>query len=159
MRFRKLRIAWSAMCGVMCLLLIVLWVRSYWWCDAVYFRPGATSTFLVRSDEGEISYGDITERARTMDYQPPFGWRFKTGRIGVQTEVPDVSAFRKIIRWFDWKWQFGYQMPDWFLLLWMATMAATPWSSRWSWRFSLRTLLIATTLVAVVLGVIAALAR
>ena len=29
MRFRKLRIAWSVVCGVACVLLIVLWVRSY----------------------------------------------------------------------------------------------------------------------------------
>jgi hypothetical protein len=28
-RFRKLRIAWSVGCSVLCLLLIVLWVRSY----------------------------------------------------------------------------------------------------------------------------------
>ena len=29
MRFRKLRIAWSVGCGIVCVLLIVLWVRSY----------------------------------------------------------------------------------------------------------------------------------
>src|SRR3954465_12938116 len=29
MRFRKLRIAWSVFWGVVCVLLIVLWVRSY----------------------------------------------------------------------------------------------------------------------------------
>ena len=30
MRFRKLRIAWSVVCGLVAVLLIVLWVRSYW---------------------------------------------------------------------------------------------------------------------------------
>src|SRR3954451_8568493 len=30
MRYRKLRIAWSVVWGIACLLLIVLWVRSYW---------------------------------------------------------------------------------------------------------------------------------
>src|SRR5262245_46484708 len=29
--FRTLRIAWSVAFGILCLLLIVLWVRSYWW--------------------------------------------------------------------------------------------------------------------------------
>jgi hypothetical protein len=29
MRFRKLRIALSVACGIACVLLIVLWVRSY----------------------------------------------------------------------------------------------------------------------------------
>ena len=33
MRFRKLRIAWSVACLIACVLLIVLWVRSYWWVD------------------------------------------------------------------------------------------------------------------------------
>src|SRR5215212_4412439 len=33
MRFRKLRIAWSVMCAIACLLLIVLWVRSCWRMD------------------------------------------------------------------------------------------------------------------------------
>ena len=36
MRFRKLRIAWSVGCGlVACVLLIALWVRSYWFDDSV----------------------------------------------------------------------------------------------------------------------------
>jgi hypothetical protein len=30
MRFRKLRIAWSTTCVIACVLLLVLWVRSYW---------------------------------------------------------------------------------------------------------------------------------
>src|SRR3954464_14026389 len=30
MRFRKLRIAWSVFLGLVCVLLVVLWVRSYW---------------------------------------------------------------------------------------------------------------------------------
>jgi hypothetical protein len=45
--------------------------------------------------------------------------------------------------------------PHWFAALVFAALAAIPWISR-SWRFSLRTLLIATTLVAVGLGVIVA---
>ena len=35
MRFRKLRIAWSVVWGLAAVLLIVLWVRSYWWHDCV----------------------------------------------------------------------------------------------------------------------------
>jgi hypothetical protein len=47
-------------------------------------------------------------------------------------------------------------VPHWFLALLTATISATPWI-RWSRRFSLRTLLIATTFLAVVLGLIVAL--
>ena len=35
MRFRKLRIAWSVVWGLAAVLLIVLWVRSYWWVDQI----------------------------------------------------------------------------------------------------------------------------
>ena len=37
MRFRKLRIAFSATCLIACLLLIVLWVRSYWKSDEIRY--------------------------------------------------------------------------------------------------------------------------
>ena len=35
MKYRKLRIAWSVAWGVVAVLLIVLWVRSYWWAEVV----------------------------------------------------------------------------------------------------------------------------
>ena len=39
MSFRKLRIAWSVVCGIACLLLIVFWVRSVFFaCDGVWLR-------------------------------------------------------------------------------------------------------------------------
>ena len=43
MKFRKLRIAWSVGCGIACVLLAVLWVRSYWIADTL-FRGRETST-------------------------------------------------------------------------------------------------------------------
>ena len=45
--------------------------------------------------------------------------------------------------------------PHWCPVLVVATLTAFPWI-RWSKRFTLRTLLIATTLIAVVLGLIVA---
>ena len=37
MGYRKLRIAWSVVWGIATVLLIVLWVRSYWKAEAVTF--------------------------------------------------------------------------------------------------------------------------
>jgi hypothetical protein len=48
----------------------------------------------------------------------------------------------------------AYAFPHWFVVLLFTTLAAAPWLFKICWRFSLRTLLIATTLVAVVLGLI-----
>src|SRR6188474_3195978 len=39
MRFRKLRIAFSAVCGLACVLLAALWVRSYWREDFLFLSP------------------------------------------------------------------------------------------------------------------------
>ena len=42
MKYRKLRIAFSVTCGIACVLLVVLWVRSYWWVDLLAYRRGQT---------------------------------------------------------------------------------------------------------------------
>jgi hypothetical protein len=61
-------------------------------------------------------------------------------------------------RWLDFHYlthsqYFILAAPHWFLVLLAVMMSAAPWM-RWKWRFTLRTLLIAITLVAVVLGLI-----
>ena len=45
-------------------------------------------------------------------------------------------------------------IPHWFFLVVSFAFAIVPWVRQLKWRFSLRTLLIATTLVAVILGAI-----
>jgi hypothetical protein len=53
MRFRKLRIAFSVACGIACLLLIGMWVRSYWNLDQVYCQyPGLRFGFRIASLRG-----------------------------------------------------------------------------------------------------------
>jgi hypothetical protein len=50
MRFRKLRIAWAVACGIACVLLVVLWVRSYWRNDLV--RLQTAPPLHVNSERG-----------------------------------------------------------------------------------------------------------
>ena len=52
MRFRKLRIAWSVVCAIACVLLIALWVRSYWWMDDVQTGSTVTPPTQLVSQEG-----------------------------------------------------------------------------------------------------------
>src|SRR6476660_981818 len=54
MRFRKLRIAWSVGCGVVCVLLIVLWARSYWWQDQAWTRSPAYAVEVISSNGGTV---------------------------------------------------------------------------------------------------------
>jgi hypothetical protein len=55
MRFRKLRIAISAVCGVLCLLLIVLWVRSYTYGDIFAWRFSDWRQLFAQSYKGELT--------------------------------------------------------------------------------------------------------
>ena len=49
----------------------------------------------------------------------------------------------------------GITIPAWMPTMLIAAVATAPWIDRLRWRFSLRTLLIATTIIAVVLGIAA----
>src|SRR5262245_38540076 len=54
MRFRKLRIAWSVVWGILAVLLLMLWVRSYWWFDNVNFSTSGTE--VVQSFDGVLGF-------------------------------------------------------------------------------------------------------
>src|SRR5262245_63247163 len=56
MRFRKLRIAWSVAWGVVAVLLIVLWMRSYTWLDQSVVRVSSTYHLMVNSQLGGVSF-------------------------------------------------------------------------------------------------------
>src|SRR4051812_7203329 len=142
MRFRKLRIAWSVFWGIVAVLLVVLWVRSYLYHDRVLirFRQANHVTGVVSAhgalclgegdtaDLGENQFRLITKRAR-------------------QSLIDDLGPPLKLHA-------FGYG--DWYITipLWLVVIPTiiacfAPWH-----RFSMRMLLIATTLVAVVLGLL-----
>src|SRR6476619_8444557 len=66
MKFRKLRIAWSVVCGLACLPLIVLWVRSYSREDfasatilgrliSIESKDGNAAMFCIESPDGTDS--------------------------------------------------------------------------------------------------------
>jgi hypothetical protein len=146
MRYRKLRIAWSAGCGIACVLLIALWVRSYWYWDD------------VRCQQSIVPYGVRIMSMRGGAYlmlreydssaASHVGPRLTIGMFIMDRHGDQVSN--------RWLYLFDFDetyVPYWMVTLPIGALAAAPWIWR-SKRFSLRTLLIATTLVAVVLGTI-----
>ncbi len=142
MRSRKLRIAWSAICAIACLLLIVLWVRSYWCYDQV----------VVRRPQLDLDsfYGAITVYHNNEDSPGKRQWRIITYDTEVLRET-GLLSFRNL---YYFRFAPVLVAPYWLPVLFVATIAAMPWLPWWFKRFSLRTLLIATTLVAVVMGLI-----
>src|SRR4051794_33303247 len=58
MRFRKLRTACSVVWGLACILMIVLWVRSYWWADIAHLSLRHRT--IINSVAGNIQVSDIS---------------------------------------------------------------------------------------------------
>ena len=140
LRYRRLRIGLSACGSIAAALLVVLWVRSYWRWDSVSCNSiGAGSgqgiivlAFDSRGREGwwwTSSYyeNDIEESARPLSTRA-FEWKAEPGAIAVY-------------------------FAHWLLLVPLTVLTVAPWMR---WRFSVRTLLIAMTVTAMLLGVMAA---
>jgi hypothetical protein len=145
---RSLKTAFSVTCGVACVLLIVFWVRSYWWRDLLYLNLTTPTAYAVCTSKGELVL------LRSYD-----GNRGQ-GQVLVLRELP--SNQRRPLLWYaekiEGRTRDAISLPLWMPVLLSTTFAVIPWIP-WSKRFSLRTLLIATTLVAVMLGVIIVLSR
>jgi hypothetical protein len=140
MRFlRYLRIAFSATCLIACVLLIALWVRSYWWAD--FCEVGVWSRWLkVESFGGQFVikryfFEDAGWSLHSYPIEEVVSKEFMTER-GLPTFELGLGLLL---------------LPYWFLVLSCVVGSTLPW---FSYRFTPRTLLIATTLVAVALGLI-----
>src|SRR5688572_22570181 len=62
LRYRKLRIAWSIGWGVLCLMLIALWVRSYYWRERVVIGLYGNTGLQV---------GHVIGQVRVITFQAP----------------------------------------------------------------------------------------
>ena len=136
---RYLRISWTAICGLLCVALVVLWARSYSDGNALPAPAGITclsthGTFLLMSQSIDSEYtrtqrpnatGEVVKPAQIMPMEPKHA-------VYIQ-------------RWSSTFWI--VQLPTWLLLTLTTAAAIVPWTIR---RFTLRTLLLMTTLVAVV---------
>jgi len=133
MKYRKLRIAWSVVWGLLAVLLIVFWVRSYSWSDCIW-----TSHVGMCSATGVAQLAVRSKPSNYLERQ----WTSAPAKTSIF--ISPRFAFRPAAN-------LSYvNVPYWFLILTFSILAAAPWIRR----FSLRTLLIATTLVAIVLGLI-----
>jgi hypothetical protein len=151
MRFRKLRIALSALCGIFCLLVIVYWVRSYRVNEVIAF-PAAGTKFYVQSLVGRVVFAralgsvsfrqPVTEGLRKNAHK-------RENRLGFEYyQAPSGDPRNDLL---------AITIPNWFLVAVFAVLGVIPWATRFKRQFGLRSLLIVTTLIAIALGVIASL--
>ena len=146
MKYRKLRIAWSAVCGILCLLLEVYWERSYRESETVFGVIGG-QRIQLSSNCGRIQ---LFMNPKSMFTVPP-KWKYMRSVL-----VPLPEGFEWIVaRRLNAPMQ-GIELrgPHLLAVAFAGLLLTAPWLPWWSWQFSLRTLLIATTLVAVALGVV-----
>ena len=139
--------------GLASVLLVVLWVRSY--------RVAYSFDHIGPHLTGIYSIMGVIEFHRDVFIEIPneneVNWSTTTSEIEEGMGVPDYAT-----------WGFAFRSDPDHLRLMMPislpvvlaiVLAITPWMRQLRGRFSLRTLLIATTLVAVVLGLIVAVLR
>jgi hypothetical protein len=151
---RKLRIAWSVGCGIVCLLLIVLWVRSYWRADELTLA----SRLRLTSIYGCIQHMGPFGRYRFEEDWDYLCWRPSRDEIRAITQTEAMLNDQKaLLKRFGLTgrppsiWQ--RPVPHWVAVCVAATLTVAPWL-KLSIRFSLRALLFATTLGAALLGAI-----
>jgi hypothetical protein len=147
MKYRKLRIAWSVGWGVVAVLLCLLSWRSYYVTDSVgvgnaWFCDSCRGKFLVAIWEPHLRLSNVADHS----------WQYESlvadeplpgSQLGFWNDKSDIGLN-------------GFCVPHFLLIFVNLALASIPWIPR---RFRLRTLLIATTLVAVVLGLLVYLFR
>jgi hypothetical protein len=139
MKFRNLRIAWSAFWALAAVLLIALWVRSYCRIDIIEIRKPFPAS--------AVGSGFGITLIRFYREPMPSQWSIKSHSTQNQTKMETTLGFSVASSPFE----LAITAPHWFVLSSLGIIAAF---GRPPWRFSLRTLLIATTLVALVLGLV-----
>jgi len=125
--------------------LCVLWVRSHRFRDELYYRYWPSRVLEIVSMESRVEFvnGDpISDlphwfNSHTHSEWKDPRWHNRRGFYGNQVGAP-----------------FRVAIPHYVVIIMAASIAALPWFNRIPRHFSLRALLIATTLVAVVLGLI-----
>jgi hypothetical protein len=151
---KYLRIAVTALSLMACVLLIALWVRSYRTPDFIRATFASSRMLYVNSLFGRI---DVVSFMPVQPDKP--SWKIESFQAGewdqeAWTFGENDGTFGFLFRLSPINKDWRFMLPHWFLVAVSAVSGIVPWIQL-SKRFSLRTLLIATTLVAVGLGIIA----
>lgn len=123
------------------MLLVALWVRSYWRADLITGQLNSSSVYTITSDKGGLLVS-VSEGVLNGE------WRHSTYVPG-----PERGELVGRGRTTNGRW---VVLPQFLFVFLAGVVGGAPWGAR---RYSLRALLIAATVVAVSLGVLACAAR
>jgi hypothetical protein len=155
---RRLKITASFGCALACFAVLALWVRSYFWHDMAVVSPTITTAININSMQGKMSFQHVSwapsanpsilelyvRRLGPGENSWKYGW-FVLGFGISDYGSSDLTHFT-------------YYAPHWAVFLPLAFASVEFWWPR-HYRFGLRTMLIATTAVAIILGLIVAFSR
>jgi hypothetical protein len=139
MKHRKLRVAWSVAWGLLALMLLIWWVRSYWWSDSL-----GRGAYRMASAQGVVQFSN-----QLMPGDPGSFWT---------SNAFDDSPY--VLPKFRYHSDFSKRYinaPHWLYIMLLSATSAAGWLRLK--RFSLRSLLIAMTIVAVLLGLLVMMLR
>jgi hypothetical protein len=160
---RLLNIA-SIVCLILCVALMGLWVRSARHADEWKGRLTGSSGFLIKSDECRL-VSSVFVLDPNKNHSLPEDWPRVASTAFGQTQFMQIPTLSKQGALYPWGFSSGrtsssrlVMLPYWFLVL-ASGMLAILFQLRSPWQFNLRSMLLLTTLLAVVLGMIAWLDR
>jgi hypothetical protein len=149
---RLLNIA-SIVCLVLCVALMGMWVRSYSWLDDITLIPLGAYSVGVGSAMGRIAIG-AEPKANFFQFRHTPVADFGNLLAIIDQRFSNIAGFGIA----NDVSKFSIMVPYWFAILVVGILGYLP-RSRVKYRFGLRTLFIATTFLAIVLGMIAWLDR
>jgi hypothetical protein len=157
---KGLRIAWTVWWGVVCVLVVMLWVRSYIFFDRCNVPMPRQSGISATTGQGEMQFRvDFVTTGWNRTFWWPKGLPLdeKAGRERIaRNRERWLQILNHSLLGFGFRTTPDFWLvitPLWFVVLLFVTLAYFPWFPL-SWTFSLRNLLIATTLIAILLRLI-----
>lgn len=142
------QIAVSVFFGVLTLALCVLWVRSYTWYDFDFINLTASTDAHISSYQGSVAVAFVPSGFTTGNFNGSWQGGNVKASLLPWTKLSSNQNGRNSQRWLPIP-EDSFAVPYWLLTASCIAVVVAPWTAT---RFSLRSILIATTLVAVVLG-------
>ncbi len=135
-----MRKAFAATCSVCCLLLVAMWLRSYWWEDAVVVYSSGHRLVRVGAAPGALQVtaggnSHATTWTRIVESAPEVTRQLANMGIAYPSRFWGRFYISSSI----------LLVPFWFLILFVVSLAAPP-TQKILWRFSLRMALVILTL-------------
>lgn len=147
MKYRKPRIAFSGLCSIAVVLLIVLWVRSY------QRYEGIGSTFgNITSIQGTL-VTNFFDPWYALTHLPP-QLHYSNGPAERYSNNAPFKRYPGVLLSHTHVGVVHLELQNWLLLPLLLVSCALPWQTWLRFSFSLRALLLATTAFAVILGLI-----